>query len=200
MARAYRTVRNLFAIIGLGIVIVTITPVTKWYVETLAGPWGACKGDVLIVLGAEQPTQDFIGLATYWRCVYAVRAWREGKFTTVVVSGGGSIAESMRSFMQYEGVPGERIIVENRSSSTRENALFTARILAGMPGRKVLVTSDMHTYRSVRAFRKAGVEVEPCFVPFAMKFYNTWTERWTLLIELGVETAKIVVYKVRGWI
>ena len=28
--------------------------------------------------------------------------------------------------------------------------------ISRLPGKKVLVTSDMHAYRSVRAFRKAG--------------------------------------------
>jgi uncharacterized SAM-binding protein YcdF (DUF218 family) len=176
------------------------TPVTKWYTARLAGPWREPKGEILIVLGADPPTADFIGLATYWRCVYAVRVWREGGFRTIVVSGGGNIAGSMRSFLECAGVPGDRIVVEDRSRSTRENAVFTAALLARLPGRKVLVTSDMHTYRSLHAFRKAGVEVSPRFFPYVFKVYNSWPARWTLFVELVVETAKIVGYRVRGWI
>ena len=100
------------AIIGLCLMIVTFTPITKWYAARLSGPWGACKGDVLIVLGAEGPTGDFIGFSTYWRCVYAVRVWPEGGFGTMVVSGGGGIADSMQRFVQFEGVPAEKIVVE----------------------------------------------------------------------------------------
>jgi uncharacterized SAM-binding protein YcdF (DUF218 family) len=200
MARAYRAAKSGLAVIGFCWMLVMFTPVTKWYAAKLAGPWAEPKGDVLIVLGADGPTGDFIGLGTYWRCVYAVRVWREGGFSTMVVSGGAGIAESMRKFVQFEGVPGDRIVVENRSGTTRENALFTAGILARMPGRKVLVTSDMHTYRSVRAFRKAGVEVAPRFFPYVFKLYNSWPARWTVFVELGVETAKIVTYYVRGWI
>ena len=153
-----------------------------------------------MVLGAEGPTGDFIGLGTYWRCVYAVRVWRTGGFNTLVVSGGGGIAESMRRFVEFEGVPSDRIIVEKRSASTRQNALFTAEIVSRIPGRKVLVTSDMHTYRSVRAFHKAGIPVEPRFFPYVLKVYNNWPSRWMLFVELCVETAKIVWYWTQGWI
>jgi uncharacterized SAM-binding protein YcdF (DUF218 family) len=200
MARAYRIAKNGLALIGMCWMLVMFTPLTRWYATKLAGASAEPKGDVLIVLGADQPTGDFIGLATYWRCVYAVRIWREGGFRTMVVSGGGGIAESMRKFIQFEGVPGDRIVVENRSGSTRENALFTAEILARLPGRKVLVTSDMHTYRSVRAFHKAGIEVAPRSFPYGLKIYNSWPARWMIFVELGIETAKIVTYRARGWI
>ena len=99
------------------------------------------------------------------------------KFQSMVISGGAGIAESMKNFVQFEGVPPEKIVVDDRASSTRENALFTAPILARMPGRKVLVTSDFHTYRSVRAFRKAGIEVTPRMFPYAAR--SAITDGWS---------------------
>jgi len=48
------------------------------------------------------------------------------------------------------------VVAENYSRSTRENALNTARLLAGDTGTLVLMTSDFHMYRALRAFRKAG--------------------------------------------
>ena len=200
MDRAYRIARGGLALVGLCWTLVTLTPVTKWYAAKLAGPWSEPKGEVLIVLGAEGPTGDFIGLGTYWRCIYAVRIWRTGGFHTLVVSGAGGIAESMQRFIEFEGVPADRIVVEKRSASTRQNALFTAEIVSRISGRKVLVTSDMHTYRSVRAFHKAGIPVEPRFFPYVLKVYNNWPSRWMLFVELCVETAKIVWYWTQGWI
>jgi uncharacterized SAM-binding protein YcdF (DUF218 family) len=200
MSQAYRVVRNTLALIGLCWVLVTLTPVTRWYASELAGGWSEPDGDVLVLLGADTPTDDFIGLASYWRCVYAVRFWREGKFQAVVITGGAGIANSMKRFLQFEGVPPEKIVVDDRASSTRENALFTGPILARMPGRKVLVTSDFHTYRSVRAFRKVGIEVIPRIFPYAAKRYNTRLDRWSVFQDLCLETVKIVGYRVRGWI
>src|SRR6185437_11236450 len=99
MSQVYRAARNVLALIGLCWVLVTLTPVTRWYAGELAGGWSEPDGDVLVLLGADTPTADFIGLASYWRCVYAVRFWREGKFQAVVITGGAGIANSMKRFL-----------------------------------------------------------------------------------------------------
>jgi uncharacterized SAM-binding protein YcdF (DUF218 family) len=78
--------------------------------------------------------------------------------------------------------------------------LFAAVLLKNMPGRKILLTSDFHMYRSLRAFKKASIEVEARPVPDALKFGDAWTQRWQVFIELMTETAKIVVYRLKGWI
>jgi uncharacterized SAM-binding protein YcdF (DUF218 family) len=180
------------------LVIVTATPVNNWYAGVLAGPWDEPDGDILIVLGGE-PTDGFIGAGTYWRSVYAVQSWRYGRFRTIVVCG-SETAEAMREFLLFEHVPEDRIVLENFSRSTRENALFAASILKNMPGRKVLLTSDYHMYRSLRAFAKAGVQAEPKPIPDALKLGGNWTLRWQVSVELLTETGKIVAYRLRGWI
>lgn len=180
--------------------LVTTTPVNQWYSELLAGPWSEPKGDILIVLGADGPGGGIIGAESYWRSFYAVLVWREGGFRSIVLSGGRGAAESMRDFLLFEKVPADRILIENHSSSTRENAVFTAAMLRGVPGRKVLLTSDFHIYRSVRAFGKAGLDVTPRRIPDALKRNGQWMERWPVFLDLMAETAKIVGYRVRGWI
>jgi len=200
MIRLWRILRGGFVAFGLTWVLVTTTPVTKWYGSVLAGPWLEPDGDVLIVLGSDGPNSGFIGLASYWRSVYAVRVWKAGTFRTLVVSGGSGVADSMQEFLTFEGVPADKIVLERRAQSTRENALFTADLVKSMPGRKVLLTSDFHVYRSERAFRKAGVEVTPRFFPYALKRAQNWADRWPLFLELGTETAKITWYRLRGWI
>ena len=186
--------------LGLLMILVTATPAVRWYAGRLAGPWAAARGDILILLGSDGPTEDVMGQSTYWRCFYGVLAWRDGGFKSVVVSGGHGVAESMRDFLVAAGVPADKILLENRSETTRENAILTAAALRGMEGRKILVTADFHAYRSVRAFRRAGVEVTASPFPFAVKRFNTWTERWPIFLEMLLETAKIVDYRVRGWI
>ena len=89
--------------------------------------------------------------------------------------------------------------MEGRSGSTRENALFTAGLLAADGRKKVLMTSDYHMFRAVRAFRKAGLDVRTIPVPDAGKRWNSYAMRWPVFIGLFVETAKICVYAVRGW-
>jgi uncharacterized SAM-binding protein YcdF (DUF218 family) len=59
------------------------------------------------------------------------------------------------------GVPKERIIFEDKSRNTAENAELTRRLVDPKPGERwLLVTSAVHMPRSVGAFRKAGFPVE----------------------------------------
>ena len=198
--RIYAALRTALAVLGLMLLVVMATPVGSRYARILAGPWNDPDGDILIVLGSDDPNDGFIGAATYWRTVYGARAWRDGHFRTIVVCGGSGIAESMRDFLVFEHVPADKIVLENRSASTRENALFTAPLLKNLAGRKVLLTSDFHMYRSYRVFKKAGIEVEPRPIPYALKFGSDWTERWQVFVGLAIETAKIAGYRLRGWI
>src|SRR5207253_1744075 len=130
----------------------------SWWAGVLAGPWEASNGDVLIVLGGSLLGDRVMGQSSYWRSTYAVLAWGEGPFHRVVVSGGGpagtSIAEPMRDFLECHGVPQAAILIETRSRSTHENALYVTELLARVPGRKVLLTSDYHMFRAHRAFKK----------------------------------------------
>jgi uncharacterized SAM-binding protein YcdF (DUF218 family) len=58
------------------------------------------------------------------------------------------------------GIPAERILTEEQSQTTSENARFTARLLHPTPqSRWLLVTSAYHMPRSMGAFRKAGFNV-----------------------------------------
>jgi uncharacterized SAM-binding protein YcdF (DUF218 family) len=187
------------AAIGLLMVLATFTPLDAWYAGALSGNWVDGGGDVLIALGAGTLDDTTLDLGSYWRAVYAGLAWRRGGFREVVVAGRGA-APLMRDFLIGHGVPDAAIRVENESASTRENALFVARMLAGVPGRKVLVTSDYHMFRARRAFEKAGLRVVPDPFPDANKGSNHLQNRWGIFLNLGVETAKIGYYWMRGWI
>jgi uncharacterized SAM-binding protein YcdF (DUF218 family) len=198
-AMLLRYVIRALASLGLLFVMVTVTPVLEWWSSALAGPWTEARGDVLIVLGSEGQPDGIIGESSYWRAVYAIRAWRQGGFREIVVSGAG-VADAMRDFMVNSGVPAAAIRVETQAGSTRENALFVARMLADTPGRKVLLTSDYHMFRAYRAFRKAGMNVEPRPFPDAGKRVQRWERRWGVFLGLGLETGKIGYYWARRWI
>jgi uncharacterized SAM-binding protein YcdF (DUF218 family) len=182
------------------------TPLVGWYAGFLAHPWDDPKGDILIVLANEQQTDNVIGLGSYWRAVYAVRAWHGGRFRAVVVSGGAhknagkSMAAAIGDFLACAGIPREKIFLEERSASTRENALYTKNMIAGWPGTKVLLTSDYHIFRASRAFEAAGLHVVASAFPDVLKRKNSIVNRGPCFWELGVETVKIVYYRGKGWI
>lgn len=69
------------------------------------------------------------------------------------------------------GVKPEDIILEQQARNTRENALFTSKILKQQfPGGKyILITSAFHMRRAAACFQKAGVS----FDTFAADFYGS---------------------------
>ena len=144
-----------------------------------------------------------IGENSYFRSTYAIRAYRAGQFRRIVLSGGGAgqtVSNAMREFIVRSGVPAEVVTTESASLSTRENALYTARLLSGDGSRKVLMTSDYHMLRASRAFSKAGLVVEPCPIPDALKRASRWRGRWAVFLDLSTESLKLGYYYVRRWI
>ncbi|HKY21191.1 MAG TPA: YdcF family protein [Vicinamibacterales bacterium] len=190
--------------LGLLLLTVTSTPLVSWWARQLAGPWHDPNGEVLVVLGGSTLETGIMGESSYWRSVYAISAFRQGGFRDIVLSGGGesgrTAAGSMKDFLICHGIPPQAIHLELHSRSTRENALFTKDVLASLPGRKVLLTSDYHMTRAVRAFRKVDVEILPRPLPDALKRSGSFSTRWGIFVDLTRETGALVYYLVRGWI
>ena len=205
LARFWRFWRALSVAFVFLFMIVHCTPLIPWYARLLAGRQWDPGGDILIVLTADMLPDNLMGGATYWRAVYAVRTYRAGHFRAIVVCGGPgggtrSLAAVAADFLVANGVPREIIHLEERSTSTRENALFAAAMTASWPGKKVLLTSDMHMFRALRVFRAAGLDVVPCYFPYALKLNSSPLSRWPLFCGLVQESAKIAYYYARGWI
>lgn len=195
---------RLAAAIGFLWVAVTFSPLVLWWGAALAGPWDDPQGETLVVLAGSSVDSDILGASTFWRCVYALLIYREGGVRQIIVSGGGEagrpVAEIMRDYLEGNGVPRGTVVVEPRARSTRESALFLRPMLQGIPGRVVLVSSDYHMFRAMRAFRKAGVNVLPRPISDVCKRASSWTRRWDAFQDLVIETSKIGYYFLRGWI
>ncbi|MCL2399303.1 MAG: YdcF family protein [Defluviitaleaceae bacterium] len=123
--------------------------------------------DVIIVLGAgiigenvTRPLARRLDTAFYY--------WQENPDAHIIVCGGLgnraviTEAEAMARYLAGRGVPGERILLEELSTSTYENLKFAKEILdqhfpQGFSA--VLVTNDFHIYRSVRTAGRVGIDV-----------------------------------------
>jgi len=78
-----------------------------------------------------------------------------------IVYSGGSEAESAGALIETFGVPKSRLILEDQSRNTIENAIYSLRLAAPKPGERwLLVTSAYHMPRAMGAFRKVGFDVE----------------------------------------
>lgn len=197
--RLLRALVYVLACLGGLVVLVTVAP-PRWYVNLLAGPWPAPRGAILIVLGGDATDNGMLGQTSYWRSLLAVLTWRDYSYRQVVLSGDLRSTKPMRDFLVFQGVPAEAILIEGRSTSTHENALFTARLVRDIPGPYVLLTSDYHMFRAHRAFTKAGLAVTPAPFPDVLKTFSDPRFRWTGCMVLVSETVKIAYYWARGWI
>lgn len=104
----------------------------------------------------------------------ALFLYKTGRVQKILISGGSSDLlfmgheareegqEAMR-FLQLAGVPTRDLLWETRSRNTRENALFSARVLRRQynTDRCVVVTSAFHMRRALACFRRAGLRPTP---------------------------------------
>jgi uncharacterized SAM-binding protein YcdF (DUF218 family) len=134
------------------------------------------NADAIVLLGGAlrlpvPPRQDFELTEGSSRVRYAAKLFQAGKAKRLVLSGGNVFeqrrgiqgeAHYMRAFLAELGVPGDVILLEDRSRTTWENAVETRRILERQGLKRVLlVTSAAHMPRALGSFRAAGVDAIP---------------------------------------
>lgn len=148
------------------------------------------KADAIVVLGGgryhgwmRRDSVDPDELKTS-RLAAGARAWLAGRAPLIILSGGGngdggpSEAEIMATAIAKADIPASALALEDRSSSTGDNARLTAVLLRQRGMRKVLlVTSTVHMPRASLLFRNAGIEVIPVPVPEG-RLGAGWKERW----------------------
>jgi uncharacterized SAM-binding protein YcdF (DUF218 family) len=79
-------------------------------------------------------------------------------------------AEAARRLYTSLGISESRLVLEDRSRNTRENAVLLKPLLAPKPGERwLLITSAWHMPRSVGVFRKAGFDVIPFPVDYTTR-------------------------------
>jgi uncharacterized SAM-binding protein YcdF (DUF218 family) len=77
----------------------------------------------------------------------------------LLVADGETEAVTAQRFFSDLGAEPSRLLLEQESRNTHENAELTLAMLGGTEGNIVLMTSAFHMPRSVGIFRKAGLEV-----------------------------------------
>lgn len=130
------------------------------------------RADCIFVPGMAVYGERKPGLGLQARLERALELWRDKRAPLIVVSGGdkGDFNESevMVEWLREHGVPGEAIIAESRSHSTRENATLSAPLMKAHGIRSALIVSQwFHLPRVGIALRDAGIETVnvPCQGP-----------------------------------
>ncbi|MGB3289240.1 MAG: YdcF family protein [Burkholderiaceae bacterium] len=125
------------------------------------------------------------------------------------LEGSTSEAQMMANALKQEGIPDSAMVLENRSFTTHENALYTTRELKERHISEVLlVTSALHMPRAMAVFKKQGIEAiaspspPQILVPNDSRF-SFWQPNMRALSasrSIVKEYVGLLVYWVRGWI
>jgi uncharacterized SAM-binding protein YcdF (DUF218 family) len=134
--------------------------------------------DVIVILAGEETE----------RVEYGVKLFKEGwaRKDKIILAGGPLVwkytwASLMKEHAISLGVPKNAILLEDKSTSTEEDALFTKEILNKYKYKTfILVTSPYHSRRATRIFRKImGNEIKLISAPAEKSWFrfNKWWER-----------------------
>lgn len=107
----------------------------------------------MILLGAKVNGEE-MSLALQYRAKEAVKYLQDNKETTVIVTGGQGAgeaiteAEAVSRFLLDNGIEKERIIKEERSTSTYENLKFAKTFIEEDHPEVLIVSNDFHLFRA----------------------------------------------------
>jgi uncharacterized SAM-binding protein YcdF (DUF218 family) len=130
-------------------------PVTG--IVVLGGAVGVARGDVVMNSSAARMTKavELARLHPQAKIVFAGGAANLISAVTVTE------ADGARLLFEGLGLDPARLILDDRSRNTRENAAFARRLVGPKPGERwLLVTSAWHMPRAIGVFRKARFPVE----------------------------------------
>ncbi|MBK8174926.1 MAG: YdcF family protein [Rhodospirillales bacterium] len=134
-------------------------------------PGLASAPDVVVILGAAMAAPGVPGPALVRRLQFGVATFCDRHAGHLLVSGGvvgppPAEAAMMRDLALARGVPPERILVEDASRNTFENALFCGQIIRARAWTRVVVVTDAHHLpRALFVFRRLGLPVSGAGVP-----------------------------------
>jgi uncharacterized SAM-binding protein YcdF (DUF218 family) len=122
----------------------------------------------------------------------------------IIVTGGHgepnrSEARVMAHQLEHLGVPADHIIKEEKSTNTREHAMFVPPLLKERGiDRFVLVTSQQHIARALQTFRAAGTNPTPS-TPEVYVARGSVLEMF-LPSAAGLRTSEPMIYDLLGWV
>lgn len=132
----------------------------------------------------------------------------------IVISGGDgallypSMGEAgvAKRFFTRIGIDGGRIVFEEKSRNTTENAAFTKALVTPRPGERwLLVTSAFHMPRAMGCFRAAGFDLMPWPVDYRsrgpedlLQFSASPSEAWRRIDLAAKEWVGLLVYLLLG--
>ena len=191
--------------------------------EVPATPYENLKTyDYGIVLGGTSVNDEELNRVQFFRgvdrLIQAIDIYKRGHIKKIIfTSGSGRIlkpemkeAALVKPYLLKMGVAEEDLIIENESQNTRENAVFTKKMIDSLQlkGNYLMITSAFHMRRGQACFKKVGIdsdsystdryagprkfEFDHVFIPNVSAIHD-----WNNLIH---EWMGYVTYKLMGYI
>ncbi len=119
--------------------------------------------DYVIILGAQWKSTG-PSYVLQKRLDKAIEYLNTNPETKVIVSGGQgynepvSEAEGMREYLMDAGIDHDRILMEDASTNTTQNLIFSGNLLDKSKNRVVIVTNNFHMYRALAIAEKQGYQ------------------------------------------
>lgn len=148
--------------------------------------------DAIVVLGCRVRPDGTASPALARRVRHAVSLYEKGLAPVLVLTGGvgthpPSEARAAAAVARAAGVPAKALVLEERSTSTEENAREAAKLIDAK--RVLVVTDGYHTFRAERVFRR--------YFPTAVAVGSHGSHSVRLRGALR-EVAVVVFYALRG--
>ena len=151
--------------------------------------------DYIIVLGAHV-NGTRLSKALLERARRALEYLEKNPETKAVLSGGQgegesiSEAQAMSIYLQEHGISSDRLIMEDRSTNTKENLDFSLEKIGTLEASVGVVTNHFHVFRGVAIGKKCGCKN---IYPIPSRYRS-----WRLLIYIPREILAIIKDKLVG--
>ena len=148
------------------------------------------------------PETGQLSTASLYRLVEGIRLHRELPDSYLVVSGGISQEDPIANAVvvgrtaQQLGVSGGRLVIEDRSRDTVDEARLLQPLLKDGPF--ILVTSAAHMARAMRIFQAKGLKPVPAPTNFILKNQQRLSSSSLLPSPFNLELSEQVVYEWLG--
>lgn len=156
----------------------------------------AHQADAIVVLGAAVWDNGMPSPTLYERTRHGAGLFEQGLAPYLILTGGmgekpPAEAEVMRRLAMKWGIPGERIIIEDRATSTAESARLVAGIMNERGFKSALLVSDgFHLPRAKLLFREQGLDVygspaieSPTSTIASLKLFFTFRESVAIVVH-----------------
>lgn len=127
------------------------------------------------------------------RCDIGLKYLQENKNSMLILSGGReseinrSEAQAMYDYLLECGANKDRLIMENKSTTTIENMIYSKKIMneRGFGNEAVIITTDFHQFRSKVYARRAGIKpYNLCSKLSKSTFMKNVIREWIVILGL----------------